>query len=74
MSTITATPLAPTPTTDTADTALRIACTERRIAALTAAVVLLLEQPRTSAQRDAADIARATLREVGLPSRLGARP
>ncbi|WP_327000581.1 hypothetical protein OHA72_36365 [Dactylosporangium sp. NBC_01737] len=63
----TATRSAPTPTTDTGDMALRTACMERRIEALATAVVLLLEQPVTPAQRPAADLARAALREVDLP-------
>lgn len=67
MSTTAATPSAPTPTTDTGDIALRTAGMERRIEALATAVMLLLEQPVTPAQRRAADLARAMLHEVDLP-------
>ncbi|GAA3277077.1 hypothetical protein GCM10020218_025720 [Dactylosporangium vinaceum] len=62
----TTTPAPPAPTTDTRDTALRTACMERRIEALATAVLLLLQQPITPAQRRAAELAREALREVGL--------
>lgn len=68
MSTFTATPSAPGPTTNTVDMALRTACAERRIAALATALALLLDQATTPAQRYAADLARTALRDVGLPS------
>ncbi|MFB9408825.1 hypothetical protein [Dactylosporangium matsuzakiense] len=40
---------------------------ERRIEALATAVLLLLQEPITPAQRRAAELAREALREVGLP-------
>ncbi|WP_432971407.1 hypothetical protein [Dactylosporangium sp. CA-233914] len=67
MSTITRPAAWPAPTTDTGDTALRQACAERRIEALSVAILLLLDQAKTPQQRRAAALAREALDEVGLP-------
>jgi hypothetical protein len=62
-------PVRPVPTTDTADMALRMTCVERRIDALAAAILLLLGQATTPAQRRAVELARAELDDVALPHR-----
>ena len=67
MLTITPTAQRPSPTTNTADMALRITCAERRIEALAVAVLMLLERAETPAEQRVAVLARAELDQVSLP-------